>query len=200
MAAKCLVIIAACAFLTIAVERSTDKRGSCPQSSVQSGQQSIKCQRVCENDNDCPGIKKCCQVGSKNTCKNPEKPGSCPRTVSAQTLCPVECTSDFDCYGADKCCTPRSRGALRICAAAQFSDKCPAEPEDNSCTDEDNDECFSDDDCTDTGAVCCLSACKRSKCIVPGCDSDCTNFCEYGFALDKGDCHTCECELHEPEA
>jgi len=195
MTAKCLIIIATWAYLAIVSIKACslavcdesqclfgfedspsgcptcncrskpvqDKRRSCPSSNYLD--YTIECQTYCENDIDCPGVQKCCKTGNQNMCRNPEKPGRCPLISAGLTICPVYCGSDYDCFGTDKCCSTKYHA---ICAKADFSNSCPNET-DVSCTAEDDDECMSNDDCIDPATVCCLTACKRSKCTVAGC-------------------------------
>ncbi|KAM6453719.1 elafin-like [Liasis olivaceus] len=69
---------------------------------------------TCEKDDECPGIKRCCEGSCGTLCRTPEqeKPKSCPEDV---TECPInapyECNNDSECKHTKKCCF--SKCALR---------------------------------------------------------------------------------------
>ncbi|GJQ72555.1 hypothetical protein Trydic_g1226 [Trypoxylus dichotomus] len=64
----------------------------------------------CDNDWDCPGVRKCCTWGcGRRSCLIPndfQKPGSCPKLPPHTVgICALLCHEDGNCPGKEKCCS-----------------------------------------------------------------------------------------------
>ena len=131
---------------------------------------------MCNKDNDCPGLRKCCFNGCQKDCSvsvasklvkpgvclglNAINPKLCKNTIN-------ECKQDADCYGHLKCCfngcfnecTKRPRPAQKqgICPQADYI------PPEN-CSDTE-DKCNDDTQCPGRDK-CCATGCVK-ECITP---------------------------------
>ncbi|KAM5165000.1 vomeronasal type-2 receptor 26-like [Mantella aurantiaca] len=125
----------------------------------------------CDNDIDCPGSQKCCNICGKN-CWDPEPEPFmvCPRNdddPSVSLQCNLgTCTRDSDCEIGEKCC-PSENGPSCVKYIKDVTYVCPAfnssichlaRPGPN--------ECHDDSQCTDSKKCCCSSNCGL-KCVVP---------------------------------
>ncbi|OQV12699.1 hypothetical protein BV898_13020 [Hypsibius exemplaris] len=127
------------------------------------------CKFQCNDDSNCPGVKKCCKTQSCcATCEDPTctpppvvKPGKCP-FVTGRGICLERCRGDDSCPGAQKCC---SNGCGHVCKAPRVNPdhegQCPllkAAVERSVCLP----VCSTDDDCAQEQKCCPGGPCGRT--------------------------------------
>ena len=155
---------------------------------------------MCNKDDDCPGLRKCCFNGCQKDCSvsvasklvkpgvclglNAINPELCKNTIN-------ECKQDADCYGHLKCCfngcfnecTKRPRPAQKqgICPQADYI------PPEN-CSDTE-DKCNDDTQCPGRDK-CCATGCLQ-KCVTPPVHTK-PRICPFGDVIPREYCNVTE--------
>lgn len=156
-------------------QSSGSKAGSCPN--LPATFRIIQCSSRCKSDDDCDGIRKCCDFGSCKRCLIPStnsfraapRPSKCPDmpATSNLTSCEPMCTSDRACSGDQICCP---YGCSTKCqdpvvkTPTVKAGYCPVTPPNvraSTCFK----ACETDDDCSGN-TKCCGNGCNK-RCVVP---------------------------------
>ncbi|XP_055350538.1 perlwapin-like [Paramacrobiotus metropolitanus] len=147
------------------------KPGYCPTADVPNGARQCN-----QNDYDCPGSQKCCQVGSTtfSYCADAvsnnlwgNKPGTCPSSSSLSWSWNSQtCISDSQCPAAQKCCLSAYGYSYCSAVATSLTDNKPGTcPSVSLSTGTCVIECASDAGCYGS-TKCCSNGCGR-VCLNP---------------------------------
>ncbi|XP_042318262.1 papilin-like [Sceloporus undulatus] len=99
------------------IEPVSVKPGACPlQLRGSMGPCPEPTQKNCSSDFDCEGAQKCCPIGCKSVCREPEevRPGSCP-LVAAETIKAPTCLSMAFCVRDNDCSQPHEKCCWHRC-------------------------------------------------------------------------------------
>ncbi|KAK7878625.1 hypothetical protein WMY93_030461 [Mugilogobius chulae] len=148
-----------------------EKPGACPMTNMLVRPVEEFCRDRCYSDAQCWGTQKCCMLGCRRVCVEPDiivsppKPGSCPRPNQFER-CLRKCRSDEDCRGDDKCCPSRcGQTCMKPVKDEPKPGSCPCPRRSplglGTCVQ----ECSSDNDC-DGDFKCCSNGCGQ-VCMEP---------------------------------
>ncbi|XP_070538772.1 uncharacterized protein [Ptychodera flava] len=170
----------------------TAKDGVCPASSG-SRNRVVGCVEVCEGDQDCPGRKKCCQIGCDVICVDPAP--DVPAEPEYEVCWSGDMCNQCDrrwvggINGLDVCCPHCRQSGLRIIARNCTCAKDRSPDDDGEDGDDDNyDSPIKDGVCpagsgsSRTSVIDCMQMCEgdqdcpgRKKCCQIGCDVICVD-------------------------
>ncbi|XP_070549180.1 uncharacterized protein [Ptychodera flava] len=120
------------------------KDGVCPAGSGSSRTSVVRCMQVCESDQDCPGRKKCCQIGCDVICVDPvpDVPAEPEYEVCWSGNMCNQCDRDWvgSINGLDVCCPQCRQSGLRVIAGNCTCAKDWSPDDDGEDGDGDNDD------------------------------------------------------------